>query len=99
VLGIAPNATLVGRSIFGASWQGTPATYVPALNNINVTSGGRTIDINSNSWGPAGLCTSGCYFGRMSDIVIQAIHNGCDYGRNGKGVVYVFAAGNDGGYT
>jgi hypothetical protein len=33
----------------------------------------------------------------MQPLVKQAIQNGADYGRNGKGVVYVYSGGNNGG--
>jgi hypothetical protein len=38
---------------------------------------------------------NGCIYVDALVPVKQAIQNGADYGRNGKGVVYLFAAGND----
>jgi kexin len=121
--GIAPLASLAGRTIFGGGWAGSEADFAKALYNTDKTNDGRQIDINSNrydvclpfrcftlgpvissiflcaclsSWGPSNLCTlNGCYLAMMVPLLVQSIQNGADKGRNGRGVVYLFAAGND----
>jgi subtilisin family serine protease len=48
----------------------------------------KNVDVSSNSWGPG-----------SADLTvwddIDAIEEGIVYGRQGKGIIYVFAAGND----
>jgi len=50
------------------------------------------IDIKNNSWGPADNGTQGPW----SSIEAQALINNATNGRNGKGVIYVWAGGNGG---
>ncbi|KAK3602375.1 hypothetical protein CHS0354_011208 [Potamilus streckersoni] len=51
-----------------------------------------TIDIYTNSWGPK----DGRGFGSMRTLTSAAIERGIRTGRNGKGTIYVWAAGNGG---
>lgn len=50
------------------------------------------------SWGPGDLClTSGaCYYATIVPQVITAIQTGASYGRDGRGIIYTFSAGNEG---
>lgn len=83
VVGVAPEATLVGLNVFSYD---TASNFADALYNQN-----REIDISSNSWNDAQ--------GALDDnsLEIGAIKNGATFGREGKGIVYFFAAGNQRG--
>jgi kexin len=83
VSGIAPKARLIGLNVF-ADW--TPWQYLSFADALYKPA--RPIDISSNSWNdnPGGLSD------QSSEIA--AIRNGIAYGRDGKGIVYCFAAGN-----
>ncbi|MDQ1340406.1 MAG: hypothetical protein QG567_1563 [Campylobacterota bacterium] len=83
VVGVAPEATLVGLNAFSYD---TASNFADALYNQN-----REIDISSNSWND----TQGALDDESSEII--AIKNGATFGRSGKGVVYFFAAGNQRG--
>jgi thermitase len=54
--GIAPLASLAGRTIFGTYWSGTPVDFANALYNTKITDDGRQVDINSNRYGRAFHC-------------------------------------------
>lgn len=81
IKGVAPKATLVGLNAFSKS---TIENFADALYNKN-----RPIDVSSNSWNDwiASI--------QDDDLEIIAIKNGVTLGRDNKGIVYVFAAGND----
>ncbi|XP_050520108.1 neuroendocrine convertase 1-like [Daktulosphaira vitifoliae] len=51
----------------------------------------KWVDIYSNSWGPS---DSGDYLEHLSDYSKISLSKGIHQGRNGKGAIYVFAAGN-----
>lgn len=80
VRGIAPNINLVGLNVFS---DATDANFADALLR-------KGIDVSSNSWGGGG--SSSLYDDRAS---LEAVQSGAKTLRNGKGVVYVFAAGNN----
>ena len=80
VRGVAPNVTLVGLNVFS---NPTDATFASALLKEGV-------DISSNSWGGGGANT--LYDDKTS---LEAISSGVKSLRDSKGVVYVFASGND----
>jgi subtilisin family serine protease len=48
--GVAPKASLAGRSIFGTVWSGSIATYVTALYNTDVSGDGKVVSVNSNRY-------------------------------------------------
>lgn len=81
VRGIAPNIDVVGLNVFSSP---TDANFASALLKEGV-------DVSSNSWGGGGAYT--LYDDSTS---LEAIESGVKKLRDGKGVVYVFAAGNDG---
>jgi hypothetical protein len=61
-----------------------------------LTSWSTLVLLSVVSWGPGGLCTeAGCILASMYPLVTSSILDGADKGRDGRGVVYVFAAGND----
>lgn len=78
--GIAPNIDLVGLNVFSSP---TDAHFASALLR-------KGVDVSSNSWG--GGNANSLYDDRTS---LEAIESGVKTLRKGKGVVYVFASGND----
>jgi len=80
VRGVAPNINLVGLNVFSSP---TDANFASALLKEGV-------DVSSNSWGGGGA--NSLYDDRTS---LDAIESGVKTLRDTKGVVYVFAAGND----
>ncbi|KAJ3446892.1 s8 family serine peptidase [Anaeramoeba flamelloides] len=89
-LGAAPKANLMGRRFL---CSGT--TYVELAEALSDESEG-TIHVSSNSWGPMG-CTEedGCTYDEQSQVITDAIVDAVLNGRDGKGIVFVFAAGNE----
>jgi kexin len=85
VTGVAPMATLVSLNAFADDSDYGSLSFEHALYHT-----GMEVDISSNSWndtivnGPDD-----------SSLELQAIKSGATYGRNGKGIVYLFAAGNE----
>ncbi len=80
VRGIAPKVTLAGLNVFSAP---SDANFADALQRMDV-------DVSSNSWGGGGA------YWLFDDITsLQAIENSIVNGRDGKGIVYIFASGND----
>ncbi|KAJ6250176.1 s8 family serine peptidase [Anaeramoeba flamelloides] len=89
-LGAAPKANLMGRRFL---CEGT--TYAELAEALSDESEG-TIHVSSNSWGPMG-CTEedGCTYDEQSSVITDAIVDAVLNGRDGKGIVFVFAAGNE----
>ncbi|XP_046842739.1 neuroendocrine convertase 1-like [Xenia sp. Carnegie-2017] len=85
-VGIAFEAKIAGIQF---TYSGIPsdAVLAQALFPFN----GRGIDIFSNSWGPpdTGFVVKG-----PGPLTEQALENGVTKGRNGRGSIYVFSAGN-----
>ena len=91
VTGAAPQASLVGLRLIADSF--TPVDTAEALAWRN-----DAIDIKSNSWGES---DSGL-FHPLDPLVADALEEGTRNGRNGLGVIYVWAGGNgreDGDYS
>lgn len=84
-MGAAPEANLFGYNLLVA---------YTAVNEHNAMIGNlNIIDVSNNSWGPA----DGTGQLIPSPITWQmGIDEGVTYGRNGKGIVYLWAAGNGG---
>ncbi|KAJ6230306.1 neuroendocrine convertase 1 [Anaeramoeba flamelloides] len=89
-IGVAPKSKIVGRRLICSG--ATNADYAEAMSDESQT----RIDISSNSWGPKGCDSEYCTFYDYSTTVYDAIIDGTINGRDGKGIVYVFAAGNEG---
>lgn len=86
VMGGAPEAALVGLRLI--SGPASDADFAGAFS----WAGGTTpvsLDISSNSWGPR----SGLMFG-PDILAANALRTSATTGRGGKGVVFLFAAGN-----
>jgi|GEM_PF-543878 len=84
VSGVAPEATLYGLRGIGGPFSdaqiATAFTWAP---------GGVSVDITNNSWGPGGISLGGI------DLLARAgLRDAATKGRNGRGTVTVFAAGN-----
>jgi CSLREA domain-containing protein len=83
-VGVAYDANLSGLRLIAHST--VESQEVAALNyemQIN--------DIYNNSWGPS---DSGAFYEDLGSATVAALSNGVNNGRDGKGVIYVFAAGN-----
>ena len=80
VRGVAPNIDLVGLNVFS---NPTDSSFSDALQR-------EGIDVSSNSWGGGGA-----NFLYDDATSLEAIESGAKLGRAKKGVVYVFASGND----
>jgi subtilisin-like proprotein convertase family protein len=85
VSGAAPRASLAGLRLLGANVNFTDTEEGAALSYHP-----NTVDIYSNSWGPADIGT----LGSIGPQALSAIANGYTTGRNGKGNIYTWAAGN-----
>ncbi len=85
VTGIAPLATLVGLNAFADGSVYQAESFEHALYHT-----GYSIDISSNSWNDKVI-------NGLDDASLEllAIKEGATQGRNGKGIVYLFAAGNE----
>jgi subtilisin family serine protease len=80
IRGVTPNINLVGLNVFS---NPTDATFASALLKDG-------IDISSNSWGGGGAHV--LYDDATS---LESIESGVTNGRDGKGINYIFASGND----
>lgn len=80
VKGVAPFTKLAGLNVFST---GVESDFQNALAQMGV-------HISSNSWGPSVSWT----LEEWADI--DFVEQGIVSGRDGKGIVYIFAAGNDG---
>ncbi|KAJ3423585.1 neuroendocrine convertase [Anaeramoeba flamelloides] len=91
-VGIAPGVNLSGRRIIcdGISFADLAESLGDEQESV--------IDISSNSWGDFGCDVYGCSYTKISRILKEAILEGTKDGRNGKGIIYTFAAGNEGHY-
>jgi kexin len=84
VSGVAPQAKMVGYRLLGAL---TDANEAAAL-----TRNYGVVDVYSNSWGPA----DDRHLEAPGPLTQAALADGVAVGRGGKGVIYVWAAGNGG---
>lgn len=85
VTGVAPEATLVGLNAFADNSSYQSLSFEHALYHT-----GTAVDISSNSWNDK------IVDGLDDDSPeLQAIQSGAAMGRGGKGIVYLFAAGNE----
>ncbi|CAG2238031.1 FURIN [Mytilus edulis] len=84
IVGVAFNCTLIGVRILG-SFAITDAEEAQALSHYL-----SHVDIYSNSWGP----TDGTGFVGPGTITKAAFQEGVTNGRNGKGSIYIWSAGN-----
>lgn len=84
-VGVAPQAQIAGIRAIGGPITDQAMANALELNN-------QTIQIYNNSWGPA-LSNFGVP-SPESPLVLAALQDGAQNGRNGLGSIYVFAAGN-----
>jgi subtilisin family serine protease/subtilisin-like proprotein convertase family protein len=81
VIGVAPEVSLVSLNVFSTLYDDD---FEDALGNLNV-------DVSSNSWGAN---DSELLYEDPSSL--RGIKYGIENGRNGKGIIYTFASGNEG---
>ena len=90
VRGVAPRATIYGYNYL------TPAAHQEMVQDINTADAmarNRVVTaVSNNSWAP----TDGPWYSRANQFWELAIDSGVREGYDGKGVFYVFAAGNGG---
>ncbi len=91
VTGIAPESTLVGLRLIADYFDDQDTA--DAINYL-INSGATTIPIKSNSWGPD---DDGLTKEAPGPLAKAALQNAATNGRNGKGTILVWAAGNGGG--
>lgn len=85
IRGVSPRSSLVGYNLI-AGYQSSRAFDAMTRNK-------NTVQVSNNSWGPADG------YGNFTDadsVWAAGIKDGTSSGRNGKGIVYVWAAGNGG---
>ena len=78
IRGVAPDAKLVGLNVLSAP---TEANLMDALGKADIA-------ISNNSWGAGGNGLN------EFENLVETMQKGCQNGRNGKGTIYLFAAGN-----
>ncbi len=81
VIGVAPESRIFGVKIFNSAGS----TNSTAIINGLIAAWQRGSWVSSNSWGGGSPVTA----------ADNAISDGVNFGRNGKGVIWSFAAGND----
>ena len=88
VSGVAPEASLVGMRLISG-----PSTDLDEAEAMVWKS--DEIDIKSNSWGYPSVSEYGYYsLYKNGDLSNAAIKHAITHGRNGKGTIFTFAAGN-----
>ena len=91
VVGVAPKSKLMGVSHSLISWAYSSEYFANGIN----WAWQNGADIINNSWGDQG----GRYYNSFHSALLEdAIINALTEGRNGKGSVVIFAAGNNSGY-
>lgn len=86
VTGVAPQATLVGHRFLGSDTTLDDA----ALADI-IAHGNDVIDVKNNSWGYTGYEAG---LAEVGELYQAAMIDAAATGRQGRGVIYVWAAGN-----
>jgi subtilisin-like proprotein convertase family protein len=86
VSGTAPDATLVGMRLISAA--ATDAQEAEAMNYLP-----NIVQIKSNSWGPS---DTGTILEGPGALTLAALKTAAESGRNNKGSIIVWAAGNGG---
>ncbi|KAJ3438034.1 neuroendocrine convertase [Anaeramoeba flamelloides] len=87
-LGVAPKANFNMRRILCDG-----STYSDIAEALTDESQG-VIHVTSNSWGPVQCDKDGCYYWTTPSFVRDAVLDAVQNGREGKGIVYVWAVGN-----
>ena len=88
VRGVAPGATIYGYNWLSGDWG-----LFEDINRADAMSRNRAVTaVSNNSWGPS----DGPWLGEANRLWELAVDSGIREGQGGKGVFYVFAAGNGG---
>lgn len=85
--GVAPGATIVPVLLIG---PGTTSQAIARAFNFATQNG---VDITNNSWGPGAARVAVA----MTPAEVQTLRDSILFGRDGLGIVHVFASGNSGG--
>ncbi|KAJ6250190.1 s8 family serine peptidase [Anaeramoeba flamelloides] len=88
-LGVAPKANLMGRRILCSG--ATDAEIAEALSDESE----GLFHVSSNSWGPVLCDDDGCNYYVQPIVITDAILDAVENGRDGKGIVFVWAVGNE----
>ncbi|MCH8053226.1 MAG: S8 family serine peptidase, partial [Planctomycetes bacterium] len=78
VSGVAPDAEFTATGGLGVGAARLAAAYPFAVQN--------GVEVHNNSWGFP--------FGNVPDVIVEAVQDAANSGRDGKGIVFVWAAGN-----
>lgn len=92
-VGAAYNATLAGLQLISGATTDAIEAAALSYTELGVTDK-NTIDIFNNSWGPPDDGTVQDYGWGAGPLTLAALADGVNNGRNGKGVIYVWAGGN-----
>ncbi len=84
VSGSAPEAILVGERLIVGAFTTDKQNADALAHRVDV------IEIKNNSWGYGGSLY------KTDPLLEAALRNSCESGRDGKGTIFTFAAGNDG---
>lgn len=87
VVGAAPKASLIGYRLIGVSTVTDAEIADGLIRNLDV------VQVHNNSWGPADESGE---LSPINSLIERALLTGVTSGRQGKGIVYVWAAGNGG---
>jgi subtilisin-like proprotein convertase family protein len=94
-VGVAPRAKLIGvRLIAGGTTESQDAQAMAyQVTDADAT---RLVHVSSNSWGPDDgvVYDTDLSHAALGPVMGSALLSGVTNGRNGKGIVYVWAAGN-----
>lgn len=85
ICGLAPEATLIGVRL---NFAGDMVEGADVLSHKS-----SLVSVSNNSWG---VPSRGANFYDPGDMVLDVLQSGVADGRGGRGVIYVFAAGNSG---
>ncbi len=97
VSGVAPEATVVGERLLGGDTPETPANpddfqEARALSHL-IDAREATVAVKNCSWG---VPTQAPWMDAPGPLTRQSLRLATDFGRSGRGTVFVFSAGNGG---
>ena len=85
-VGVAPKATLTSLAFLGTEDPAQSTTIAAVLTHSN-----QFNDVYANGWGPE---DDGVSLFKLSSIITEALEQGINEGRYGKGSIHVFPSGN-----
>lgn len=90
VSGVAPRAGIVGERLITGAFTTDQQNADALAWNANPVQVGNTIQIKNNSWGYSGSLY------QIDPLLAASLKTSSETGRQGKGTIFAFAAGNDG---